>query len=71
MGPEKLLKEETMAEKAEKTADTKAAVEEQAYRNTGLASQCPAVGTNETAWLVRRRRIRYQRRQTYHYHHAP
>lgn len=57
---------------AEKTAKTeKAEVETQATRNATLAPQCPAVGTNQTFWLVRRRKVRYQRRQTYHYHHAP
>jgi hypothetical protein len=43
----------------------------QATRNPTLAPQCPPAGTNATKDVVRRRRIRYQRRQTYHYHHAP
>lgn len=59
-----------MTEKTAKS-DTKAGAETQATRGTGLAPQCPAVGTNVTAWLVRRRNVRYQRKQTYHYHHAP
>lgn len=46
-------------------------IEQYTTRNAALAPQCPAVGTNQTKDLVRRRRIRYQRRQTYHYHHAP
>lgn len=60
-----------MAEKTAK-ADTKSVeIEQAAYRGTALAPQCPAVGTNQTKDLVRRRKIRYQRKQTYHYHHAP
>lgn len=51
--------------------EQQAGVEAQAFRGTGLAPQCPAVGTNQTFQLVRRRKIRYQRKQTYHYHHAP
>jgi hypothetical protein len=46
-------------------------VDTQATRNPTLAPQCPPVGTNQTFSLVRRRRVRYQRKQTYHYHHAP
>lgn len=61
-----------MEEKTTKAVDPKAGVEQQAYRDlTGFAPQCPLVGTNETAWLVRRRKVRYQRRATYHYHHNP
>lgn len=59
-----------MAEKTAK-ADTKLGPEQQITRNAALAPQCPAVGTNQTKDLVRRRKIRYQRKQTYHYHHAP
>lgn len=59
-----------MTEKTAK-ADTKLGPEQTATRNAALAPQCPAVGTNQTKDLVRRRKIRYQRKQTYHYHHAP
>ena len=50
---------------------TKTEVEQQATRNAALAPQCPPVGTNQTFQLVRRRKVRYQRKQTYHYHHSP
>jgi hypothetical protein len=58
-----------MTEKTTKTGEPE--VETQATRGAALAPQCPAVGTNQTFQLVRRRKIRYQRKQTYHYHHAP
>jgi len=54
----------------EKT-ETKAGIETQATRNPTLAPQCPASGTNQTKDTVRRYHTRYQRKQTYHYHHAP
>lgn len=57
----------------EKTsADQQASVDEQAYRNTAYAPQCPPVGTNKTFnHTTKRKYVRYQRRATYHYHHAP
>jgi hypothetical protein len=55
----------------EKTTKTDAEVETQATRGAALAPQCPAVGTNQTKDMVRRYHTRYQRKQTYHYHHAP
>ena len=55
----------------EKTTKADAEVETQATRNAALAPQCPPVGTNQTKDTVRRRYTRYQRKQTYHYHHAP
>lgn len=58
-----------MTEKTTKTGEPE--VGTQATRNAALAPQCPPVGTNQTFQLVRRRKVRYQRKQTYHYHHAP
>jgi len=58
-----------MAE-AEKT-EAKVGVDTQATRNATLAPQCPVSGTNVTKDVVRRYHTRYQRKQTYHYHHAP
>ena len=51
--------------------DDGAHIEATATRGTGLAPQCPASGTNQTKDTVRRYHTRYQRKQTYHYHHAP
>jgi hypothetical protein len=56
----------------EKTgAEQQVVVEQQTTRNATLAPQCPPIGTNQTVAHVRRRRVRYQRKQTYHYHHSP
>jgi hypothetical protein len=61
-----------MAEKTEKTeAQQQQEIEAFATRGSGLAPQCPPVGTNQTFWLTRRYHTRHQRYQTYHYHHAP
>lgn len=55
----------------QKTTQTNAP-EQQATRNPGYAPQCPPVGTNQTFnHTTKRKYVRYQRRATYHYHHAP
>lgn len=63
------MAEETRTQNNAKTT-TPGEVDERALRNPTLAPQCPAI-PNQTGWLVRKRYTRYQRRQTYHYHHAP